>query len=258
MSTIQIVGIAVAAVVVVLLIVALIVTRKRGDAGAGDEAAAGEMGSFLDSAPSDTLAKLGRAEHVPEPAASSADAPGPESGPEPGVVMTATGVAAGSLSAEIWPDEDGGAEFEPAEADETETTGEIPVFAAAEERGPLEPVAGTATDAPDEAAEAATVPGTTFAPATAPAAAGPSDKLVPLSSIIVTTSTKMVDLEDPEIRRMLTDLVTFEIDQATEFREAGQSLDAVLQLTEAEKICRALGKEDTAREISEMMRGLQA
>ena len=79
-----------------------------------------------------------------------------------------------------------------------------------------------------------------------------------LSSIIVTTSNKIVDLDDPEIRRMLTDLVTFEIDQAQQFREQGQTIDAVLQLTEAEKICRALGQEDTAGEIRAMMRELQA
>ena len=83
---------------------------------------------------------------------------------------------------------------------------------------------------------------------------GATDDLVPLSSIIVTTSTKMVDLRDPDVRRMLTELVTFEIDQATQFRQQGQSIDAVLQLTEAEKICRALGKHDTAREIRDMMR----
>ncbi len=81
---------------------------------------------------------------------------------------------------------------------------------------------------------------------------------VALSSIIVTTSNKIVDLDDPEIRRMLTDLVTFEIDQAQQFREQGQTIDAVLQLTEAEKICRALGQEDTAGEIRAMMRELQA
>ena len=42
--------------------------------------------------------------------------------------------------------------------------------------------------------------------------------MVPLSDIIVTTSSKMVDLADPDVRRMLTELVTFEIDQASEFR----------------------------------------
>ena len=56
----------------------------------------------------------------------------------------------------------------------------------------------------------------------------------------------MVDLQDPEVRRMLTDLVKFEIDQATQFRRQGQTIDAVLQLTEAEKISRALGMDESA------------
>jgi hypothetical protein len=82
--------------------------------------------------------------------------------------------------------------------------------------------------------------------------------MVPLSSIIVTTSRKMVDVQDPEVRRMLTDLVKFEIDQATQFRRDGQTIDAVLQLTEAEKISRALGMEDAARHIHQMMQEIQA
>ena len=68
--------------------------------------------------------------------------------------------------------------------------------------------------------------------------AGSGSRMVPLSDIIVTTSSKMVDLADPDVRRMLTELVTFEIDQASEFRRTGQSIDAVLQLTEAEKVSR--------------------
>ena len=81
--------------------------------------------------------------------------------------------------------------------------------------------------------------------------------LVPLSEIIVTTSNKMVDLEDPEVRRMLKDLASYEIDQAAHSRQLGQDLDAVLQLTEAEKICHALGMETYARQIHDMMKGLQ-
>jgi hypothetical protein len=252
MSTIQIVGIAVAAVIVVLLVIALVVTRKSGDdeaSGARDSAAGS---SFLDSAPSDTLAKLGKPEHLAAPASHA----GEESGPIPAspakVVMTATGVAAaanGGLGLD-WDHPDERTPKAPPSSDETETTGEMPGVAApamAGEGSAGKPVveAEPAEEAPTEAAE------------TEAAAPAPSDNLVPLSSIIVTTSTKMVDLEDPEIRRMLTDLVTFEIDQATQFREQGQTIDAVLQLTEAEKICRALGKHDTAREIRDMMRGLQ-
>jgi hypothetical protein len=78
-------------------------------------------------------------------------------------------------------------------------------------------------------------------------------RLVPLSDIIVTTSGKMVDLEDPDVRRMLTELVTFEIDQAADFRRRGQTIDAVLQLTEAEKVSRALGMTESAKRIRVMM-----
>jgi len=82
--------------------------------------------------------------------------------------------------------------------------------------------------------------------------------MVPLSSIIVTTSRKMVDVQDPEVRRMLTDLVKFEIDQATQFKRDGQTIDAVLQLTEAEKISRALGMDEAAQHIHQMMQEIQA
>ena len=77
--------------------------------------------------------------------------------------------------------------------------------------------------------------------------------MVPLSDIIVTTSSKMVDLGDLDVRRMLAELVTFEIDQASEFRRKGQSIDAVLQLTEAEKVSRALGMTESAQRIRTMM-----
>ena len=82
---------------------------------------------------------------------------------------------------------------------------------------------------------------------------GSGSRMVPLSDIIVTTSSKMVDLADPDVRRMLTELVTFEIDQASEFRRKGQSIDAVLQLTEAEKVSRALGMTESAQRIRTMM-----
>jgi predicted membrane chloride channel (bestrophin family) len=82
---------------------------------------------------------------------------------------------------------------------------------------------------------------------------GSGRRLVPLSDIIVTTSSKTVDLDDPEVRRMLTELVTFEIDQAADFRRQGQTIDAVLQLTEAEKVSRALGMTESAKRIRAMM-----
>jgi len=80
---------------------------------------------------------------------------------------------------------------------------------------------------------------------------------VPLSDIIVTTSHKVVDLQDPEVRRMLTDLVKYEIDQATHYRQQGQTIDAVLQLTEAEKISRALEMRESAAAIRKMLADLQ-
>ena len=65
MTTVQIVGIAVAAAIVLLLIIALLVTRRRGHAS---EAPAAVMShaSFLDDAPQDTLATLGKAEQPME------------------------------------------------------------------------------------------------------------------------------------------------------------------------------------------------
>jgi len=82
-------------------------------------------------------------------------------------------------------------------------------------------------------------------------------RMVPLSDIIVTTSRKMVDLDDPEVRRMLTELVRYEIDQASEFSAAGQTVDAILQLTEAEKVSRTLGMDETAARIKTMMSELR-
>jgi hypothetical protein len=90
-----------------------------------------------------------------------------------------------------------------------------------------------------------------------PPSAPPARRMVPLSDIIVTTSRKMVDLDDPEVRRMLTELVRYEIDQASEFSAAGQSVDAILQLTEAEKVSRTLGMDETAARIKTMMRELR-
>lgn len=254
MSTIQIAGIAVAAVIVVLLVVALIVTRKGGSE-AGEPV---EHASFLDSPPSDTLSKLGAPEH-----ASRADAETAEAATPPEVVRTATGVASGAREGLglDWDRAETAPVMEPPPVpDESETTGEMPAVAPAEPEAPAVTQAGPETppeEAPSEP-EAEVSPGAESAEETSAEPEAPdSHNLIPLSSIIVTTSTKMVNLEDPEIRRMLTELVTFEIDQATQFREQGQSIDAVLQLTEAEKICRALGRHDTAHEIRQMMQGLQ-
>lgn len=245
MSTIQIVGIAVAAVVVLLLVIALVVTRESGDEDHGEETAAATAApgtSFLDAPPSDTLERLGKPERPPdEEPATGVAAPTPSAA----APVTAPRAMGGEAEESLGLDWDHGHEPGPGDGGPAVATGEAP----APEAPPLRP-ATAAGEAADDSETTGEMP--------AVEAEAPKGKLVPLSSIIVTTSTKMVDLEDPEVRRMLTELVTFEIDQATQYREQGQMVDAVLQLTEAEKICRALGKLDTAREIRDMMRGLQA
>ena len=240
MTTVQIVGIAVAAVVVLILVVALVLTRRRGEAQESPQAAPEPRhGSFLDEAPQDTFAGLGKAEHPVE-----------EVTVDPAVEREARRAAEASASAASRPDE-------------AEVTGELPAVSpppappapprrTAEPPSPSPESGGHASPESARPAEGGSV---------APEAAPESDaggRMVPLSSIIVTTSRKMVDVEDPEVRRMLTDLVKFEIDQATQFRRDGQTIDAVLQLTEAEKISRALGMQDAARHIHQMMQEIQA
>ena len=118
------------------------------------------------------------------------------------------------------------------------------------------------TAAPAEAAEPepATVSGE------APQAAADEDaavlpeqpRPVALSDIIVTTNDRRVDLADPEVRRMLKDLAKDEIDLAAQYRELGQTVDALMQLTEAEHICTALGMTSHTKLIQQMIRELQA
>jgi hypothetical protein len=218
MSTVEIVAIIVASVVVVLLIVAFVATRRRGRApdqspelpvpADAQTTPPEQSGSFLDEPLTDTLGKLGRAEHEPH------------------------AVEAGSAEAAT-PD-----------SERDQPTREIAI----PQPDPLAPPPeGPPLAAPEPAAKAATPE------AAAPPPKGAAPRRVPLSDIIVTTSDKVVDLGDAEVRHMLTDLVTFEIDQATLYRQQGQSIDAVLQLTEAEKICKALGMADTAERIRTMM-----
>ena len=229
MTTIQIVGIAVAAAIIAVLIAALIITRDKDKAE--DEAAMtavvpppGE--SFLDQRPSDSFDRLGKPEIAPAP--------------EPEDETTTTG------QMEALDERASADDLTPAVI-EAPTMAETPVVEAA----PVvadEPVAAAAADeAPAGAAPAADA---------APAKTADS-KLVRLSEIIVTTSNKMVDLADPEVRRMLRDLVKYEIDQAAQFKEQGQSIDAALQLTEAVKICEALDMTSQARLIRAMMKELR-
>ena len=270
MTTVQIIGIAVAALAVLLLIIALIVTRRRGE-DAQDAPRSGGS-SFLDEAPQDTFTKLGKAEQPVEDitidpaveraaaaqraAAAAAEADRaqrqPERPPQPGGLGLDWGPDL-SVRPTATHDRTGPQRHDP---DEAGITGEL---------RPDEPVALTPRDAPPAAPEAesgdrvaATQPAqpSEGGPAGGGVAApesGPGGRLVPLSDIIVTTSAKTVDLDDPEVRRMLTELVTFEIDQATDFRRQGQTIDAVLQLTEAEKVSRALGMTESAQRIRAMM-----
>ena len=235
MTTIQIVGIAVASAIVILLVIALLVTRRRG----GEEAEAppaDETPSFLDAPVNDTLGGLGAAEHVPEETTGDLG-PGLDWGPSGAdVAGGAAAAAAGKAAAEK-------------EATTHEGEGEVAGQPAAAPEELLDKEGGTpAGPGPARPAEG----GSAVKPPAA-SESGPAGRRVPLSDIIVTTSNKIVDLDDPEVRRMLTDLVTFEIDQAKQYRQLGQTIDAVLQLTEAEKIARALGLDETAGDIRGMM-----
>jgi len=255
MTTVQIVGIAVAAAIVLLLIIALLVTRRRG--AATEESAAKSRGSFLDDAPQDTLSGLGKAEHpvddiTVDPGTDREGQPTDES-----TVPAATEEAEGNgLGLDWGPSR--GARASGAAAADAETTGELPaadaLAAGTTTQRPL-----TESDAPaDEPVPARPAEGGSAASKEAAPESGAGGRRVPLSDIIVTTSNKMVDLQDPEVRRMLTDLVRDEIDQATHYRQQGQTIDAVLQLTEAEKISRALDMRGSATAIHRMIEDLRS
>ena len=289
MSTVQIVGIAVASLVVLIIIVALVMTRRGGaSADSGERSASA---SFLDAAPQDTLSRLGRAEQPMEdvtidPGAGRASAEAETRAPEPpadGPAVPSRAAPAAGLGLDWGPEVGAPAPGSPPPIEPERLTEHRPPEPVEE---PKAPAPGSQPEAASEPAPPAAEPGAVAAPVpdidtesgAAPAAAQPArpaeggpaagdatapesgsgGRMVPLSDIIVTTSNKMVDLEDPEVRRMLADLVAFEIDQATEFRRQGQTIDAVLQLTEAEKVSRALGMLDSAERIRRMMEETQA
>jgi hypothetical protein len=255
MTNVQIVGIVVAAAIVLLLVIALLVTRRGGSARE-DPAA---RGSFLDDAPQDTLAGLGRAEQPMEDPTldprehrqvrpTDDDAVPAEIGAPTGNVLGLDWGPSGEAEAQA------GSAAAPAD---DETTGELPgvqtpATATATRSQIME--SGASADAPAPARPAEGGPAATEEAAPE---SGTGSRRVPLSDIIVTTSNKLVDLQDPEVRRMLTDLVRYEIDQATAYRQQGQAIDAVLQLTEAEKISRALDMRESADAIRAMMKDLQ-
>ena len=134
MTTVQIVGIAVAAAIVLLLVLALLVTRRGGEHEEVDVAPPAEdAGSFLDAPVTDTLGKLGKAEHEPEEAATpDVESPPLETTPPPG----SPGGTGQGLGLDWGPGgeaaEEAAAEPEP---DDTETTGDLTLPAAAEEAG---------------------------------------------------------------------------------------------------------------------------
>jgi hypothetical protein len=239
MTTVQIVGIVVAAALVLLLIIALLVTRRQGSAS---EEPAPEMSraSFLDDAPQDTLSALGKAEKPTEdvtvdPGVHRRGRPADENAVPVAPVAAATLEPGGNGLGLDW----GPSRDKPAATSTTQS----PVTqsdASADEPAPARPAEGGSAASEGAAPES-----------------GADGRRVPLSDIIVTTSSKMVDLQDPEVRRMLTDLVKYELDQATNYRRQGQTIDAVLQLTEAEKISRALDMKGSAAAIRRMMDDLR-
>jgi hypothetical protein len=253
MTAVQIVGVIVAAVIVLLLIIALLVTRRGGSASEEPPVVAAR-GSFLDDAPQDTLSTLGKAERPMEditldPGVQRQREPAHDEVPTPPPSSATQAAASGGLgldwgpSGDAPPDEETTGELLAAGAPAALTTSQSPVTesgASADDPVPARPAEGGSA-ASEEAAPESDAGG----------------RRVPLSDIIVTTSSKIVDLQDPEVRRMLTDLVKYEIDQATHYREQGQTIDAVLQLTEAEKISRALEMKESAAAIRTMMEDLQ-
>ena len=94
-------------------------------------------------------------------------------------------------------------------------------------------------------------------PPAADAPAAPAAKAAPLSDVIVTSGAGELDLADPDVRDLLVSLVDDEIALAKAYRGQGQTLDAILQLNEAEKACTALGLDDTLTEVKRLLGELQ-
>jgi hypothetical protein len=241
MSSMLIVGGVVIAVVVALAVVAVVLSRRRREPPVEDE----PLRPFLSSAPTDTFSVLGAPER---PMESNDDDLRLDWGQQ-------EDVGDDLLAPEAAPGEERGRGILETAEDRADTAADRVDMAA--------DLAQTARGRPDDGlldppkTPAAASPDARRQGAGGPSGTAPASRMVPLSEVIVTTSRKLVDLEDGEVRRMLTDLVRYEIDQATEFSEAGQSVDAVLQLTEAEKVSRALGMDETAERIRKMMRELQ-
>ena len=268
MTNTQLIGIAVAVVILLILIIALIVTRGKGKTSAAKSPVTpAVVGSFLDEPLRNDFDKLGRAA-APAGRPDASEAPGEsapagvppvvETGPaeepaplrepthveEPTTVTEATAYEAPTLT----PVDDAAiaeAMTQPAPVEEPGEESAPESAAEPAEAEPL-PIAAEATEAPPEEPPPEEPP--------APSA----EKGVPLSDIIVTTNQQTVDLGDPDVRRLVKDLIEDEIELAQQYKEQGQILDAVLQLTEAEKACNALGLASKARLIRAMIKELNA
>ena len=115
-------------------------------------------------------------------------------------------------------------------------------------------VSATATTAPEPSAAVAAV---AVAATAAPAVPAAADEPALLSDIIVTSGSDEVDLADPDVRELLTQLVDDEIALARTCQAQGQALDAILQLTEAEKASAALGLDDRLATVKALLADLQ-
>ena len=78
-----------------------------------------------------------------------------------------------------------------------------------------------------------------------------------LSDVMVTSDHDEIDLSDPDVRAMLARLMRDEIELARIQQAEGQTLDAILELTEAERIAVSLGLEDCVAEVRGLLAELQ-
>jgi hypothetical protein len=120
-----------------------------------------------------------------------------------------------------------------------------------------EPAKPAAAPVPAAAPAAEPEPAATPAEA-APVAPATADDQALLSDIIVTSGSEEIDLADPDVRDLLTQLVDDEIELAKACHAQGQILDAILQLTEAEKASAALRLDDRLATVKALLAELQA
>jgi hypothetical protein len=291
MSTVQIMGIAIAVVIVIALVVSLLLTRGKG-AGRGADAAppidVRDTSSFFDEKPRDELEKLAGGRPEPAPVAPVAapvlaaapivlaaapivptDAPDAQplgadtpaqSGGGPTDEARGAGPAdvadAGSVDGRglWWPGQD--AAEEPAGAPDLRWPLAEPAATVVLESAATEDLASPPGTS-DPVAAQAEVPAAGDAGEEAAPPAQSGARLVALADIIVTTNRQVVDLDDSDVRRMLRDLMNYEISMAEQYHKLGQDLDAALQLQEALRISDALDLLSHGKLIREMLKALQ-